>query len=434
MANRVGWLSPLQDIQAKFEWWSWPRTGVALSILLSYVLILDNDYLPSEASYDPKGLAAVLMPGQPGRSYGLVILALGLILACGMFRWRVLSLPSAIVFWVAAGLAESHQPGYWSHGYTFVVLAGLAYAAGITILPASLREYYAAWLAWLALSICFLNAFYFKMHEGTEWALSDNMRYQLILQYPVLGRTFPSYVQTIADHAFLYKGAALANVLTQLALGVSFLFLRRRWGRYAAAGLLVLETFALWAVMSIVAYQWYPLALLALGMGAPPPTSEAARGWRTRIVVAGLCIIPLGQVYSGFVIAEGEDYELNWYPLTQYPMYSVVYRADPEIGGVQFVVPMVGPSGDEPVSAEDLERLNSVVMRRWGHIIYASNMQEVDQFNRRLQSLCREMFGRNLPVELYYAEGLAPAPPEPAMIKWLSTTKLSDKVRSAQGG
>ena len=67
--------------------------------------------------------------------------------------------------WVA-GLAESHQPGYWSHGYTFVVLAALAYAAGVTILPASIREYYAAWLAWLALSICFLNAFYFKMHEG----------------------------------------------------------------------------------------------------------------------------------------------------------------------------------------------------------------------------------------------------------------------------
>ena len=240
VANRVGWLTRLQDIQAKFEWWSWPRTGLALSILLSYVLILDNDYLPSEASYDPKGLAALLAArDQPGRSYGLVILALG-----SDSRLRHVPLESSF---------PTVEPS--SFGLSLVWPSHINRAIGRT----ATRSWY--WPPWPTPRAS--RSFPRRLSRVLRGVVGVADPFDLFPQRLLLQDARGDGLGALGQHAVPVDSAvpgaraAISIVCADdrrprrsstreprwrtssrsLRSAFPFLFLRRRWGRYAAAGL-----------------------------------------------------------------------------------------------------------------------------------------------------------------------------------------------------
>jgi hypothetical protein len=262
----------------------------------------------------------------------------------------------------ALAFAASHA---WSHQYNVVLLAQLAFVGARSgdalAIDALLAPHHVArgyqWslrLAQLAVALMFAGAAFHKLASGhftLRWALSDNLRNQLLVRFDLASLKRPPLVEWLVSDPWHYKTAALLNLIAQALPIVACLLVRRPKLRALAGLAFVIETIALGLVVGLWNWQWLPLyavfvdwdALFRIAPGAgvaPPPR------WGVRIWIAAFVAYEL---FTSFV--PGVDQRIGTYPFSSFPMFGGILarppfdeHADFAIAGDRFEV-----SSDVPI-------------------------------------------------------------------------------------
>lgn len=272
---------------------------------------------------------------------------------------------TAVSFACAMPLAAMtfSSTGHWSHQYNVVFLAQLAFlgARGGDVLsidalvrrhrglpPLDVARGY-TWslrLVQLAVALMFAGAVCHKLISGGPtlgWALSDNLRHQLLVRYDLAGLERPPLVDWIIDDAWKFRIAALLNLVTQLVPIIACIFVRRPWLRVACAALFVVEVLALGLVVDLWNLQWLPLAAVYIdwdwALRRSPVSTPAPATWTAprapQVFVA--CFV----LYDAFVAfaPSGVDQKLNTYPFTGFPMFASVRAQRPYSEHLPYGVP-----------------------------------------------------------------------------------------------
>ncbi|MDX2094038.1 MAG: hypothetical protein SFX73_39775 [Kofleriaceae bacterium] len=244
--------------------------------------------------------------------------------------------------------------GHWSHQYNVVFLAQLAFlgarAGDVLSVDAWLRHrrglpafdvprgyMWSLRLVQLAVALMFAGAVTHKLISGGPtlgWALSDNLRHQLLVRYDLAGLERPPLVEWLIDDVWKFRIAALLNLVTQLVPIIACIFVRRPWLRVACAVLFVVEVLALALVVDLWNLQWLPLAAVyidwdwALRRAAPPaPVTQAA--WKApRVPQVFVALFVLYDAVVAFA-PSGVDQKLNTYPFSGFPMFASVRARRP---------------------------------------------------------------------------------------------------------
>jgi hypothetical protein len=270
----------------------------------------------------------------------------------------------------ALAFAASHT---WSHQYNVVLLAQLAFVgarAGDALsidaivwprAPAVRGYQWSLRLAQLAVALMFTGATFHKLlygHFTLRWALSDNLRNQLLVRFDLASLHRPWLVDWLLADPWRYRSAALLNLVVQ-ALPIVACALVRRPKLRALVGLaFVIETIALGLVVDLWNVQWLPLyavfvdwdALFRVPRVAEPPVAppRSIRWW--------LAIFVAYDLVTAFV--PGLDQRLGTYPFSSFPMFSSVL-AKPPYGG----------HGDYTISGDRFEVTSDVPIddatQRW---------------------------------------------------------------------
>ena len=266
----------------------------------------------------------------------------------------------------ALAFASSHA---WSHQYNVVLLAQLAFvgarggdALSIDALiwprEAAPRGYqWSLRLAQLAVALMFAGAAFHKLLNGhftLRWALSDNLRNQLLVRFDLASLHRPAVVDWLLAEPWRYRGAALANLALQ-ALPIAACALMHRPRLRALAGLaFAIETIALGLVVGLWNVQWLPLYAVFVDWDAllrRPRVDEAPIAPR-RALRIWIAMFVAYDLMTSFV--PGIDQQLRTYPFSSFPMFATVLAREPygehrdyAISGDRFVVASDAPI-DEP--------------------------------------------------------------------------------------
>jgi hypothetical protein len=234
-------------------------------------------------------------------------------------------------------------------------------------------------LVQLAVALMFAGAAFHKLLHGhftLRWALSDNLRYQLLVRYDLAGLPRPPLVNWIIDDVWRYRTAAVLNLISQAMPIMACIFVRRPWVRALAGGFFALEVIALNAVVGLWNPHWLPLTAVfidwdrlvgfltrrPIGAPEPPAGSKPRRAIRIFIVVF--------VVYDAITaIIPTVDQLLNTYPFSGFPMFATVRARAPYDEHLPYTVP-----GDhfEALSERPIDER----AQRW-----------LDHTNRRLESV-----------------------------------------------
>jgi hypothetical protein len=241
----------------------------------------------------------------------------------------------------------------WSHQYNVVFLAQLAFlgarggdALSVDSLIRRVRDLPAIdlprayqWslrLVQLAVALMFAGAAFHKLLHGhftLRWALSDNLRNQLLVRFDLAGLERPALVDWLIDDPWKYKTAAVLNLISQAApLAACFLVRRPVW-RAAFGVFFLVETVALAHVVGLWNPHWLPLYAVfvdwdwLLRRRDVPPVPEGWQPPRARSIFIA-CFLGY-EVLTSFVPTV--DQKLNTFPFSSFPMFATV-RATPPYG------------------------------------------------------------------------------------------------------
>ena len=155
-------------------------------------------------------------------------------------------------------------------------------------------------LVQLAVALMFASAAFHKLLHGhftLRWALSDNLRHQLLVRFDLAGLPRPPLVDWLIDDPWRYRTAAVLNLISQAVPIFACLFVRRPILRAVCGAFFVIETIALGCVVDLWNPHWLPLvavfvdwdALVARIWRSPPaqegPPPRAARVFVIAFVV-----------------------------------------------------------------------------------------------------------------------------------------------------
>lgn len=334
------------------------RVAIAVSVLLSLWRLWGHRPLAAPAQiYRPVGAWMVLGDAPPPELLvdALWVLAWGGTLAMLVgLRARA---ATAVSFAAAVSLAALSFSGRltWSHQYNVVFVAQLALLGarsgdalsvdallrrwrGLAPLDVPRGYQWSVRLVLLAVSLMFVGAALHKLGSGQftlRWALSDNLRHQLLVHYDVNGIDRPALVEWLLAEPWRYRTAAMLNLISQTAPLLAILFARRPLVRAAAGGFFVLEVLGLGVVVSLWNLHWLPLAAVyvdwdrliawarrapaaAPAPGAPPPSR------RVRVFVIAFVVYELATSLIPTI-----DQRLNTYPFSSFPMFASIRAARP---------------------------------------------------------------------------------------------------------
>lgn len=306
---------------------------------------------------------------------------------------------STVVSFVASlalASASFSSSATWSHQYNVVFLAQLAFLGarggdtlsldalirrlrGLPLLDVPRGYQWSIRLVQLAVALMFAGAAFHKILHGhftLRWALSDNLRHQLLVRYDLAGLPRPAVADWIIDDVWRFRTAAVLNLLSQATPILACVLVRRPVVRALCGGFFVLETIALGLVVNLWNWHWLPLVavfidwdrLFALaGARAPAPPAavdgSAADGsprWARGFVIAFV-------IYDAVTaIIPTLDQRLNTYPFSAFPMFANVRARAPYDEHLSYAVP-----GDHFVAISD--RPLDDHAQRW-----------IDHMNRRL--------------------------------------------------
>lgn len=244
----------------------------------------------------------------------------------------------------------------WSHQYNVVFLAQIAFLGargGDTLsVDALIRRWrklppidvprgyqWSLRLVQLAVALMFAGAAFHKIMHGhftLRWALSDNLRNQLLVRYDLADLPRPPLVEWMIDNVWRYRTAAVLNLISQTMPILACLFVRRPWVRAIAGGFFALEVVALDLVVGLWNAHWMPLAAVfvdwdrltawvtrrPITVPAVPATWQPRRA--TRIFLVAFVVYDAITAFVPVV-----DQVLNTYPFSGFPMFAMVRARAP---------------------------------------------------------------------------------------------------------
>ncbi len=421
------------------------RIGIAAAVLLTLMRLatLSTVDLPGPRSlYRPVGIWMLFGHMVPPDA---VITGLWVLAWAGTGAMLIglrTRLATAVSFGAAVSLASLSfaSSATWSHQYNVVFLAQLAFlgARGGDVLSvdALIRKLRALpaidvprgyqWslrLVQLAVALMFSGAVFHKLLHGhftLRWALSDNLRHQLLVRYDLAGIPRSAVVDWIIDDVWRYRTAALLNLVSQATPIAACIFINRPLVRLMGGMFFVVETIALGLVVSLWNLHWLPLVVVFvdwdrvlawLGRPASPPATPEA--WKppraARTFVLGFVVY---DVITAFVPTL--DQTLNTYPFSAFPMFANIRASAPYDEHQPYAVP-----GDHYEVTSD-HALDPAQQRWFDHQnrrLY--NVHEQSQVGKRLTAILATAKDRYPELGIHAVRHYltifeAPAYPEPA--------------------
>lgn len=414
------------------------RIAIAIAVLLSlYRLSFQNPLVAPAGLYRPVGVWMLLGHNVPAD----LLVDLLWVLAWGGTACMLVGFgtraATAVSFGAASSLAAISFSGgvTWSHQYNVVFLAQCAFlgARGGDVL--SLDAWIRRWrgipavniargyqwslrLVQLAVALMFAGAVFHKLisgHGTLRWALSDNLRHQLLIRFDLAGLDRPPLVEWIIDDVWKYRIAALLNLATQFVPILACVFVRRPWVRAASGLAFVTETFALGLVVSLWNLHWLPLVAVFIDWDAllrrPAPPEIPAAGKPSRgvqVFVAAFCGYELITSFIPTV-----DQRLNTFPFSSFPMFATIRAQAP-----------YGEHLDYSVAGDHIEPIGNTVhvfAQRWLDHSFRGAYLERDQerLKQRFELILQKAPGRYPDATIKGVRGyvtlfVAPAYPAPA--------------------
>jgi hypothetical protein len=337
------------------------RIAIALAVLLTLhrLATLSTVHIPGPPElYRPVGIWMVLGHVVPPG----VLISILWVLAIGGTILMLLGLVSrastAVSFAASVALvsASFSSSATWSHQYNVVFLAHLALLGarcgdvgsldavirrtrGLPALDVPRGYQWSVRLVQLAVALMFAGAVFHKVLHARftlHWALSDNLRHQLLVRYDLAGLPRPAVANWIIDDVWRYRTAAVLNLISQATPILACVFVRRPWLRALCGGFFVLEVLALGLVVDLWNLHWLPLVavfidwdrLIAAIARRAPALPATPPGWspplRARIFVIGFI------AYDAITaLVPTLDQRLNTYPFSAFPMFASVRARAP---------------------------------------------------------------------------------------------------------
>lgn len=418
------------------------RIAIAIATLLSLRQIASTwpQTAPggtSASTYYPLGLWQLLGGTPPSTTVIEILWFVARIATCVMAVGVGGRAPAIISFIASSSLAALSYSGTpsWSHEYNVVFCAQLAIAfAPVTdafsvdalwrrkrgVSPPDRGNAYqwAVRLAQFAVALMFASAAFHKLTSGgrfsLDWALSDNLRNQLLVHFDSHGLPRTPVAAWLVDDVWRYRTAALLNIVTQLApLGACFA-VRRPLLRTALGMVFIAETIGLGLVMDLWDIQWLPLIAVFIDW-------EWLLRRRTPLSVLPARPAPILAFASAFVavatvvaLRARIDRTYHPYPFSSFPMFSSIRARPPynvhapytfEGGHIELVA-----SDQVPLELEaTLDRYYTKLFRLRGRSELAAALPGVLRNAQRLHP-------GTTGVRFYYSVYEAPAYPAPASI------------------
>lgn len=204
-------------------------------------------------------------------------------------------------------------------------------------------------LVQLAVALMFAGAAFHKLlhsHFTLRWALSDNLRHQLLVRFDLAGLPRPAIAAWIIDDVWRYRVVAVLNLISQSMPIMACIFVRRPLVRALAGGFFALEIIALAHVVGLWNPQWLPLTAVfidwdrlwaAVSRRATPVPATPA-GWAPRPAARGFVVAFV--VYDAITaIIPTVDQRLNTYPFSAFPMFANVRSRLPYDEHLPYSVP-----------------------------------------------------------------------------------------------
>jgi hypothetical protein len=424
------------------------RIAIATSVLMTVMRLrgpVSTGDVPGEHTlYRPIGVWMLL--GRTPPPDWLVTVLWGA--ACGatvaMLAGAYTRVSTAVSFVAAVALASlSYASGRaWSHQYNVVFLAQLAFLGArggdalsldalvrrVRGLPQHDVAHGYQWslrLVQLAVALMFAGAAFHKLLHGhftLRWALSDNLRNQLLVTFDLSGLPRPRLVDWLIDDVWRYRTAAMLNLISQTApLGACFL-MKRPVLRAMCGLFFVVETVALSQVVALWNPYWLPLAavfvdwdaLIAYVVRRPPPTPPETLTHWTPPRAARVFVVAFIAYDALTAFVPSLDQWLNTYPFSAFPMFATVRARAPydehlpyAVEGDHFEV-----LADQPIPLYVQEWFDHQNRGTW-------RVRDPNDLRRRLEAITKQA-QRRYPelaihgLRLYLTIFEAPAYPAPA--------------------
>jgi len=348
------------------------RIAIATSVLwtLHRLATLSTVHIPGAPElYRPVGMWMLfghLVPPEPV-VWALWAIAFG---ATALMLVGLFSRASTAVSFVAAlalASASFSSSATWSHQYNVVFLAQLALLGArcgdALSLDAVIRRrrglpprdvargyQWSVRLVQLAVALMFTGAALHKIGHSPlalRWALSDNLRHQLLVNFDLAGSPRPAVADWLLGDVWRYRIAAMLNLVSQASPILACIFIRRPIVRALAGGFFLIETIALGLVVNLWNLHWLPLVAVFIDWDrllawvtrrAPPSPPAAPDGWTPprapRIFIA---VFVAYDVVTAFI--PRLDQWLNTYPFSSFPMFSSVRAREPYSEHLPYTVP-----------------------------------------------------------------------------------------------
>jgi hypothetical protein len=351
------------------------RMALATAVLLTLwrLATLSTVHLPGPPElYRPVGIWMLLGRTPPPKLVVDALWALAWTGSVAMLAGYFTRLATAVSCGAALALASLSfaSSATWSHQYNVVFLAQIAFlgARGGDVLsvdalmrrwrrlPAidAVRAYqWSLRLVQLAVALMFAGAAFHKLLHGhftLRWALSDNLRHQLLVRFDLAGLPRPPLVDWIIDDVWRYRIVAVMNLISQSMPILACIFVRRPLVRALGGAFFALEVMALALVVGLWNLHWLPLAAVFIDwdrlvafiarrpevIPATPPETLVA--WRPPLARRIFIIAFL--VYDAVTaLVPKADQWLNTYPFSGFPMFATVRARAPYDEHLPYTIP-----------------------------------------------------------------------------------------------
>jgi hypothetical protein len=182
--------------------------------------------------------------------------------------------------------------------------------------------------------LVFLSAFAFKIGHGRgfAWALSDNLRHQILLQFDLNRLPRTRLGDWLLQSVWRYRTAAVLNLMNQLLPIVACAMVNRPRIRAALGAAFAMEVLGIGLVMGLWDPHWMPLAVVFVDwdhfVGKRAVTGTPMAPTSRRRISAFIAAFLAYDIFVSFMHPR-VDQRLRTYPFSAFPMFAVIRATKP---------------------------------------------------------------------------------------------------------